>query len=241
MFGRKVGMNSETKKATSLISDSVTIQTLRDFLASEKPASMTPVDILHVIELTLRKAEDHAIFDSQQTLAKAFCCDRKTIIRSQQRLVKLKWLSRPKRKGRTNALSLNFENIPTERTLRSLITPDAGKLAHRYKVVLQKLGRRKFSRHWINAQTSSAQRILDQCGGDLEAATRLIEHALSNPKHRSKAKKSLYELFGKWSKIVQTYAAQQGDQQPEQRADLQAVLAEREQELDQLFTESDEQ
>jgi hypothetical protein len=54
-----------------------------------------------------------------------FNVDAKTIKRSQARLEKIGWLSRPQRRGKTNALSLNYQNIPAERMLRLKITPDA--------------------------------------------------------------------------------------------------------------------
>jgi len=202
-------MNPEkNRSSTSLISDTVTVKTLRDFLAAPKPTGMTPVDILHVIQLTIRKAEDHEIFDAQKTLADAFCCDVKTIVRSQQRLAKLKWISRPQRKGRTNALSLNIANIPTERLLRTLITPTANELAMHYQRGLQRRGRKKFPNAWFSQQTLSAQRILDRCGGDIRLAAIMIKHALDSPIHQRKAKKSLYELLGRWRKVEQTYGAE---------------------------------
>jgi hypothetical protein len=205
-------MNDE-KKSNSLISDKVTVQTLRDFLASPKPPAMTPVDILHVIQLTLRKAEDHPIFDSQQTLSQAFNVDAKTIVRSQQRLEKIGWLSRPQRRGRTNALSLNIENIPTEKVLRSLVTSEAKQISVRYQIALQKMGRKKFPKAWLARQFVSAQRILDTCGGDMDLVARLMTHALNTPQHRNKATKSLYELLGRWPKVVQSYGVKQAARQ----------------------------
>jgi hypothetical protein len=213
---------SEHQGKSSLISDSVTVKTLRDFLASPKPAGMTPVDVLHVIQLTLRKAEDHPIYDSQQTLARAFCCDDKTIVRSQKRLEKLKWLSRPQRKGRTNALSLNHENIPTETSLRTLVTADAKKLAAIYQRALMKAGRKRFPKFWLGQQFLSAQRILDRCDGDVQIAADIVTYALHARLYRARAMKSLYTVLGAFPKIAAAYLAQHEQKQRELAIQAQA-------------------
>jgi hypothetical protein len=222
---------SEHQGKGSLITDSVTVKTLRDFLASPKPEGMTPVDVLHVIQLTLRKAEDHAIYDSQQTLAKAFCCDVKTIVRSQKRLEKLKWLSRPQRQGRTNALSLNHENIPTERTLQTLVTADAKKLAAIYQRALMKAGRKRFPKFWLSQQFLSAQRILDQCAGDVPTAADTITYALHARLYRLKATKSLYTLLAVFPKVAAAYTAQREQKQKELEIQAQADAG-----IDQLLS-----
>jgi hypothetical protein len=72
----------------TVLNDSATVNLLRDFLHTEKPPGTTPVDILHVIHLALRKAMDHNIFDSQLTLAHNFCVDIKTIVRSSKAVSK---------------------------------------------------------------------------------------------------------------------------------------------------------
>ena len=212
ILGRKSEVKSEIPKSTepsrSLISNTRTLETIRDFLSASKPPKMTPVDVLHICYLTLKKAEDHGITDSLQTLARAFGCDLKTVQRSQERLVKHGWLSRIRRRGRTSELSLNIENIPHEAALRVKITPEARQLALLYQLGLRKhFGRKKFPKYWLENQALSAQRILNECAGDLALARKILGHAVSHPLHRGKSKKSLYELFGRWPKIMVTYAA----------------------------------
>jgi hypothetical protein len=207
------------EKSSSLITDSVTLQSLRDFLISEKPSSITPVDVLHVVHLITRKAEDHQIYDSQQTLARAFACDVKTVVRSQKRLEKLRWLSRPQRRGRTNALSLNYENIPSEKSVRTLVTQNARHLSARYQNDLRRMGlKKKFPKTWLERQFLSAQRILDKCDGDVDLAARIIGHALNNPRHRNKSKKSLYEVLGQWHKVKHSYDAEHPEHQAAEQA-----------------------
>jgi hypothetical protein len=200
-------LNKENSTGSfSLIDDRTTVATLRNFLATTPPPGIGPVDLLHVVQLMLRKAEDHSVFDSQQTLAQHFGVDAKTIVRSQKRLEKIGWLSRPRRKGRTNALSLNFTNIPAEEPLRLKLTPFAGHLAVRYQAGLRRMGRQRFPKHWLTQQLPSAQRILDHCGGDVDHAAQIISHALNTPPHRAKSQKGMYTILGRWAKIMKTFA-----------------------------------
>lgn len=153
-----------------------------------------------------RKAEDHEIFDSQQTIARAFGCDPQSIVRSQKRLQELGWLSRPQRRGRTNALSLNYENIPSEKAVQILVTQDARTLSLNYMTELENKGlKRKTSKHWFARQHFSAQKILNRCGENLELATKIVKFAIGHPRLVGKAKKSLYELNGAWSRVRSAY------------------------------------
>jgi hypothetical protein len=189
----------------TLFSDSETVTLLRDFLASDKPEGTTPVDILQIVYLALRKAGDHSIFDAQQTIAKRLCVDVKTIARSQVRLAgpKMDWIARPRRRGRTSALSLKPENIPRNETKPLAITPDARELTTRYKRALVDKFRRKLPmKNWYSQQLPSAQNILNACNGDLTRARYIVGFALSHPTFKARAKKSLYHLFGIWKKVV---------------------------------------
>lgn len=194
--------------SSSLITDSVTNQSVRDFLNAEKPANITTVDVLQMVHFLLRKGQDHEIYDSQQTLSELCACDVRTIARSQQRLHSFGWLSRPQRRGRTNALSLNYEKIPSEKAVRVLITQDAKTLSSHYMNELRSKGiKRKFPNAWFARQHLSAQKIIDRCDGDLELATKIVKFAISNPRLQGKAKKSLYELVGAWLKVRATFDA----------------------------------
>jgi hypothetical protein len=206
-----VGQKGYVNDSTTLLSDTTTLDTIRRFLSSDKPADITPLDILQMIHFMTCKAEDHDTFYSQQTLARMFNVNVRSIARSQQRLASanIDWLARPQRRGKPNAVSIKFQNVPAEEILRLKITAEAQQIAVRYQIALQKLGRKKFPAQWLKQQFPSAQRIINDCGGDIELAARMIGHALHNPQHSRKAKKGLYHLYGRWRKVLKTYAEQQ--------------------------------
>jgi hypothetical protein len=127
--------------------DLTTLDTIRKFLGAGKPASIAPLDILQMVYFVACKAEDHDVYHSQQTLAEIFNTDVRTIARSQKRLAspEIDWIARPQRRGKTNAISVRYQNVPAEERLRLRITDDAKQIAFRYQVGLRKIGRRKFS------------------------------------------------------------------------------------------------
>jgi len=241
-IGRKLNLNDEKHLGSlSFIDNHITDATLLNFLLSPKPPGIGAVDILHVLLLMSRKAEDHEIFDSQQKLAQYFGVDAKTIVRSQKRLEKIGWLVRSRRRGRSNSLVLNYENIPAEEPLRLKITPQAGQLTVSYQIALQKMGRKRFPKHWIAQQKPSAQRILDRCGGCLELAEQIIYHALTSPSHRRKSVKGLYNIVGRWKKIKHTYdLSTEVRRQQKQIAEAQAYLDSQLAEPDTVTSEDDE-
>jgi hypothetical protein len=201
--------------------DSTTLETIRNFLASEKPTCITPVDILQMIHFITKKAEDHDIFDSQQTLARMFNADARTIQRSQERLAspEIDWIARPQRRGKTNAIAIKYEKVPAEEILRLKITDDARQISLRYQQALKRF-RKKFPAHWLSQQFPSAQRILNACNADVELAARLIGHALSHPLHAKRSRHSLYHLYGRWNKILETYSAKlQSEEQQRQQTE----------------------
>lgn len=202
-----------------MIDDTTTLNTIRNFIAADKPACITPVDILQMIHFISRKAEDHDIYDSQQTISKMFNADTRTIARSQERLAsrEINWIARPQRRGRTNAISIKYENVPAEEILRLKIADAAKQLALRYQVAVKKFGRRKFSAQWLPQQFLSAQRILNECNGDVELAARIIGHAMSHQKHGKKSRQSLYHLYGRWDKILESFSAKLQAQEQQQQ------------------------
>lgn len=217
--------STNPQEERGVVSDRLTLRSIRSFLATEKPTSIGPVDVLHVITLMVRKAQDHPVFDSQLTLARSFGCELKTIARSQKKLAspKIDWIARPQRRGKTRALSLKFQNLPGEEPVRRVLSREAGQLAVRYRIGLQKyLRRKKFPKQWLKQQEPSAQRILNECGGDLELACAMVGHALAHPKHKRKAGMSLYNLLSQWKKVKQTYSQKLQEQENErQRSEAQ--------------------
>ncbi len=177
------------------------------------------------------KAEDHDTFYSQQTLARMFNTDPRSIARSQQRLAdaEIDWIARPHRRGKTNAVSIKYQNVPGEEIVRLKITPEASQLSLRYQMALRKCGRQKFPAQWLKQQFPSAQRIINECGGDVDLAARMIGHALSDFRHRKKAVQGLYNLYGRWRKIEQSYeASQQQRRQAESTAEIAPKTAQTE-------------
>jgi len=213
-----LGRTGKLNNDTTLLTDTATLATIRNFISAEKPASLNPVDILHIVYLMTRKAEDHSIFDSQQTLARGFNVDVKTIVRSQKRLAKVDYLARPQRRGRTNLLSLNILKIPSEAPLLLKITQDAKDLTLRYQTALRKAGQKRFHKNWLAQQFPSAQRLLNECGGDLDLTCWMLGYAMTTPPYISSFMKSLYHLAGRWPKIAAGYAVLQ-----QQRQDLKAM------------------
>jgi hypothetical protein len=204
-------MNSEVTAGPGLLTDRHTVQALLDFFNDEeKPNDLGPFDLLIMVYLISRKGEDHAITDSLQTISRRLNCSVKTIERAVENLVSKNYLTRTRRRGRSSELSLNFAAIPCEAPLRLKISEDAGRLAVWYKLELSKRRlRTKFGKRYISQQEPSAQRILDKCDGDMALAKKKIDHALGHALHRNKAKKGLYELFGRWPKIAKTFLESQ--------------------------------
>src|SRR6266704_4511248 len=151
-----------------MIDDTTTTTMIRNLLASPKPAGMTPLDVCQIVQFMLSKSEDHNVYFSQNTLARMFGTDARTIARSQDRLEQFGWIARPRRTpGKTHGVSLRFENIPAEETLRLKVTDEAKQLAQRYKVATVKMGKQNRPKHWLQQQFVSAQRILDACNGNV--------------------------------------------------------------------------
>lgn len=212
-------------EGTSLLNDSHTLAAIRAFIRADKPEGTTPMDVLHVVHLLSRKGEDHAIFDSQQTLAHHFGADIKTIQRSQKRLERYGWLARPQRRGKSCALSLLVENIPFSDAQAVIVTPEAKQLAAQYQTLLQRRGRKKFPRGWLGRQHISAQRILNACKGDLGVALQVVTFAVDSRAHQKRSRQSLYHLIGRWSQIKREFEVSRPRLQPVREDDTPQTLA----------------
>jgi len=206
--GRNENVQNETSAGTGLLTDKLTLETIRNYFADEnKPSGLGPVDHLLMVYLMSRKAEDGGITDSQQTLARRFGCSVRTVSRSLELLQQSKYASRIRRKGRTAELILNVENIPAEAPLRLRLTEEATHLAAWYKIELKKKHRKKFPKRFTEQNTATAQRILNDCGGDVDLAKRILEFALGPCMYQRAARNSLYKLFERWPKVKNSYRA----------------------------------
>lgn len=206
---QKAHVQNETYAGGSLLTDKLTLEIIRNFLADEhKPQDLDPVDLLMVVYMMARKAEDGGITDSQQLIARRMNCSPLTIGRSQKRLkAKANYITCVRRKGRTSELTINAANIPAEEPLRILVTEEATRLAAWYKGELQKRHRKKFQKRFTEHNAYTAQRILNDCGGDVDLAKRLIEFALDPGLYRKAAMQGLYRLYGKWPRLKNSYRA----------------------------------
>ena len=200
-------------ETSAVLSDSITVHQIRSFLRAEKDPSLTPVDVGLCVLLLARKALDHSAFDSHQTLARALRCDVQTVARSQQRLVAAGYLSAPKRKGRTNLLQLNYQEIPAQEAVALKITSQARALSGWYQFQLRPFGKKRFPKHHLQNQFFSAQRLLNLCGGDQNLVGHLILFSLHNPRFKRRALKSLYELVGKYDAVREAFDAYEEDGQ----------------------------
>jgi hypothetical protein len=180
----------------------------RMFFSESKPSQLIPVDLAVITYLVLRRCVDHAIFDSQDTIAQRVCVERKTVMDSLARLELAGWISLGGRgKGRSKAISINFEAFPAMQPVRDKISDGARALVREYVLELQKAGRRKFPKQWATRQLPSAQRILTKCGGDVNLAYRMMRFAFVHPELRNRARMSVYHMVCIWPKVTKTYHA----------------------------------
>jgi hypothetical protein len=198
-----------------LVTDHVTIDVLKKlFFSDDKPSTIAPVDMGVLAYLILRRSVDHEVYDSYLTIAERLGTDRKTVARSLERLDKLGWASFGGRGiGRTKALTVNAEKLPAAQAVRAKVTQAAKTLTWRYMEGLKKTGRSRFPKNWHTRQFPSAQRILTNCGGDIELAARLISHGLSNPKYKNRTGTSLYHALMVWPGITRSYTEKLKQQQ----------------------------
>jgi hypothetical protein len=186
--------------------DSTTLRNIRNILSQDQSSELSPVDKLFLIYLLAHKAEDHYVSPSHETLARHFGCDRRTILRSQERLTAKEIIACVARRGMTNDLTVNVDSLPANATVKTVITDEARQLALRYQTALKRhTGRKRFPKLWLQHQFFNAQRMIDDCAGDVDKAARLIGFALSRPEFKGKAAKSLYELFARWKQLRESY------------------------------------
>jgi Helix-turn-helix domain len=196
----------------TLNDDATALVTIRRFIASlNKYPDLTPQDILLVAYLMTLKAEDHPVFPSHLTIARALHMNDKTVARSFARLQKTGYVTIQHRRGFSNSYALDFSVIPGEESLSAKVTPNAERLAVLYQLLVKKKGRKKFPKLWLGQQNLSAQRIINECGGDGQTAIKIVEFALASKRFEKRSAKSLYNLFRVWRSIVKAYHAQRGN------------------------------
>lgn len=195
-------------QSAPLISNQVTVDVLhRLFFSESKPRRLKPVDLTVLTYLVLRRCEDHEIFDSYLTIAERVCSDRQTVARSLDRLEKLGWVTVGGRGvGLSKAISINADAFPAAQPLRDKLSPAAKFLVGRYAIALKKAGKEKFPKGWLLRQVPSAQRILTNCGDDLQLARWMVGFAMHDPRFKARAQMSLYNLLAVWPQVVRAYA-----------------------------------
>jgi hypothetical protein len=159
--------------------------------------------------LVRRRAIDHEIVDSQQTITDALGYkDRETIEASLVRLEKAGWITvRSRGNWNTNAIQVNVDAVPALARVRDKITKEAGALAVWYKGQLERKGIRKFHKNWLKRSEPSAQRLLTQCSGksgsEIEIARGVMGWGFEQPKWRRLLMSgSLYHVGRFFNKIL---------------------------------------
>jgi DNA-binding MarR family transcriptional regulator len=196
---------------TKLGDDRATMETLRNLYFSEGKAGLITSDIATATYLLLRKAEDHQIDDSAETIAKRLNLERKAVGVSLSRLEKAGYIILSKRAGKPMGMSINYENMPATRNLATAVTDDAKLVAGKYTQALDryKLGskRERQKKGWYPRQQVNAQKLLNYCDGDVDLCRKMIAHALGNPDLKLRAAQGLYHMWSIWKKVKESYAA----------------------------------
>jgi hypothetical protein len=99
-----------------------------------------------------------------------------------------------------SGLSINLDKLPTSvnRTTRTAPSEDAKDLAQQHTTILVQNGKgsryKRSPKRWERHQQMAAQRLIDEVGGDYDAAIEVLNFALTHPTHKKAALKSLYEV-----------------------------------------------
>lgn len=191
-----------------MLNDTTTLNLIRDFLQSPKSSDTTPYDVLAVVTLLAYKAVDHDVRLSHGTLANILCCDPRTVYRCQEKLSKLGWINlSPSGKFNANGFSVSVDSLPIREPAKLQVSAEAKEISLRYKQALQKIGRKRFPKGWLEKQWYSAQRILAEFP-EKDAACGAISFAMSDSRFAKQSRKSLYGIVGlqrRWKAIKAAY------------------------------------
>jgi len=213
-----------------LQSDRASCDVLRRLYFSESKSGLLPVDLNLLTYLVLRKAADHAIDDSEGTLSRRLCIERKAIQRSIARLALTGWITVNGRGiGRSKSISLNLERFPAAQPIRERVTANAKQIAAEYYAALVRVDRKhKFPKGWIQRQQPSAQRLIDRCGGDAKKARDMVAVGFNDPKLQKRVRTSLYHatlIFPQLERAYEKRIAERSEQRKNDESTTQCSEA----------------
>ena len=175
-------MQTTAITAVTLLGDHEVLDILRRLDSpANRPSELFPIDYHVMSYLVRRRAIDHEIYDSEQTIARALGYkDRETIAASLVRLEKVGWITvRHRGNWNTLAIQINCDRLPACASVRDKISKEAGLLALWYKGELERNGIRKFHKNWLKRSEPSAQNILTRLEGKVGSAIELAKYILA--------------------------------------------------------------
>lgn len=175
-------MQTTATATVTLLGDHEVLDILRRLdNPTNRHSELFPIDNYVMSYLVRRRAIDHEIYDSEQTIARALGYkDRETIAASLVRLEKVGWITvRHRGNWNTLAIQINFDRLPACASVRDKISKEAGLLALWYKGKLERNGIRKFHKNWLKRSEPSAQNILTRLEGKVGSAIELAKYILA--------------------------------------------------------------
>jgi hypothetical protein len=192
------------------MTDEKLVMALRALLCAEdKPADVTPLDLLQTARLLVQHADEKDVYTSQDTLAEQLCSSVDSIARSQERLSKLGWVITRKGgyRGRTNLYQVDLDKLPIADLKRTMVSPDAKNLAiqlgRQFKVDNRK---GKHNRGWVQKWSFIVQGLIDRSGGDIKHVYDVVNFAWAHPDYTKKVAEGPAALKSVWRKLTAAYA-----------------------------------
>jgi hypothetical protein len=203
-----VNQHHHRKREQIKMTDDKLIHIIRRLLAAEdKPNDLIPLDLLQTIRFLLQHADEKDIYPSQETLAEELCSSADAIARSQKRLHRTGWIVVRKGgyRGRTNRYTVQLEKLPVGDLRRTVVSPDAKRIALQYGQNVKVMTRKKFMRNWLQQWSFQVQKLIDRTGGDAKTVSDIINFALRHPGHYKSAMRGPSELRKRWSVLRAEY------------------------------------
>ena len=192
------------------MTDEKLVMALRALLCAEdKPADVTPLDLLQIARLLLQHADEKDVYTSQDTLAEQLCSSVDSIARSQERLSKLGWIITRKGgyRGRTNLYQVDLEKLPIADLKRTVVSEDAKNLTIQLGRQFKADNRKgKHNRGWVQRWSFIMQGLIDRAGGDIQYVYDVVNFAWTHPDYIEKVKEGPPALKRVWRKLNAAYA-----------------------------------
>lgn len=183
---------------------------LRRLVSSENlPRNCKPIDLLLVSRLLLQKADEKDVFVSRATMAENLACGERTIYDSQQRLLKLGWITLKKgaHKGQVNRIGVVLDKLPLDADLtKTVVSDDARNIAARYRAYLQRQNpRRRFFKNSLQQTAFRFETLLKKCDGDKDLLVNIVNYGLRHPSFVGAVSKGPHEIAKHWKSLRLAY------------------------------------